>query len=139
MSFLSIQRSIPLQCLNHQLEMRRLNMAFAGSAHDVVKHRGEFQNLESLLANITVATNIAIAESQNVPELVRQGPRRQIAGAERDIPSNEAMRRLSSRRQYDAVDRKTAGMGSCIDVSAGLRNILVAIDIAERYIPHFNL
>src|SRR5207302_4694083 len=106
---------------------------------NVVKHGGEFQNLESLLAQIAVATDIAIAESQNMPELMRQGPRRQIAGAKRDVSSNETMRRLSARRQHDAIDWKTAGMGSCIDVSAGLRRISVAIDVAERYIPDLNL
>src|SRR5712691_3333835 len=106
-------------------------MPLARGAHDVVENRSQFQNFETALAEIAITAHIAITKSQNVPELMRERPRGQIAGTQSDIASDEAVRRLSAGRQHSAVFRKFRHVGSHIEVSAALCN--------RRHTPEFDL
>src|SRR5262245_48647759 len=90
-------RSVRLQGIQNQFEMRRLHVAFTRSAHDVVECRRQFEHLEATIAQITIAANIAIPESENMPKLVRERARRQVARSESHIPSYQAVRRLGAR------------------------------------------
>src|SRR5262245_34510997 len=58
------------QYFQNQLEMRRLHPTLARSAHQIIEYRRQFQNLKSTFPKITIATNVAIPESENMPELV---------------------------------------------------------------------
>ena len=63
------------QNFQDQLEMRRLHATFARSAHQIIEYRRQFQNLESTFPKIPIATNVAIPESENVTEFVRERSR----------------------------------------------------------------
>ena len=81
--------------------MRGLDMAFTGSAHDVVEHRREFHNFKTVFAKIAVAANVSVVKTQHVPELMSKRARGQIAGCQSDVSANEAVRCLGTRRSVD--------------------------------------
>ena len=100
--------------------MRRLDVAFTRRTHDVVEHRSELHDFETRFAKIAIPAHVAITEAQNVTELVRERPRRKIAGTERDITSNKTVRRLRTRRQHGPVLGKFRDVRSHVEVSAAL-------------------
>src|SRR6516225_9209111 len=61
-----------LQRIHQQFEVSHLDVAFAGGAHDVVEDGGEFHNLEAVLAEVAVATDVAVAETEDVAEFMRK-------------------------------------------------------------------
>jgi hypothetical protein len=60
-----------LQRIHQQFEVRGLDMAFAGSAHDVVECRREFHDFKTLLAKVAVTADVSVVKTEHMPELMR--------------------------------------------------------------------
>ena len=73
------------------------DVAFSRSAHDVVEHGRELEDLEAVLREISIAADVAIVEAKQVAKFMRERSRGQIAGRQGDVPSDEAMSRLGAR------------------------------------------
>src|SRR5262249_31264667 len=111
-----------LSGIHQQLEMRSLNMAFTGSAHDVVERRREFHDFKSLLAKIAVTANVSVVKTQHMPELMSKCARGQIAGCQSDVSTNEAVRRLTTGCQHRPVLREARRDGTHVDALTPFRH-----------------
>src|SRR5215475_4649927 len=101
--------------------MCNLDVAFTRCAHDVIEHRCEFQDLESMFSQIAITANVSVTEAEHMPEFMRERPSRQIAGCESDVSADETVRGLCACREYGAVLGKMLHMRSDVNVLARLR------------------
>jgi hypothetical protein len=73
-------------------------VSFSRGTHDVVERGSQFQNLEAVLAEITIAANVPVPESEDMTKLVGQRACGYIAWSERHVPADEAVGGLSAAR-----------------------------------------
>src|SRR6516225_2003102 len=101
---------LPAQSIHDEFEMCDLDVTFARCAHEVIEHRCEFQDLESMFSQVAITTDVSVTEAEHMPEFMRERPRRQIAGCESDVSADETVRGLRAGREYSAVHGKMLRM-----------------------------
>src|SRR5215831_17592767 len=122
--------------------MRRLHATFARRAHDVIEHRRQFEDLESALAQITISSDVTVAEPKHVPELMRERAPREIAWSESHISAHQTMCSLRASSEHRTVFGKFRRMRSDVDTLSAFSNLRHFADLELQpvgYIAIVNL